>query len=113
MKCVVPAVLVAITCLGLLTIPKHVHTTRGALSGKVFTVSQVLTGLAQSPHRWQGRTVLVRGWLQTYCWPRKGCRSFILSEWAPGPAARPTELRLNMEPDNPLVAVAGHMRSVS
>jgi hypothetical protein len=76
---------------------------------KVFTVSQVLTGLAQSSHRWQGRTVLVRGWLQPYCWPPKGCRSFILSEWGPGPGGRPSELRLNMEPDNPLVALARHM----
>ena len=109
MKRVVPAVLMAITYLGLVTILKYVHTTRGALPGKVFTVSQVLTGLAQSSHRWQGRTVLVRGWLQPYCWPPKGCRSFILSEWGPGPGGRPSELRLNMEPDNPLVALARHM----
>ena len=109
MKRVVPAVLMAITYLGLVTILKYVHTTRGALPGKVFTVSQVLTGLAQSSHRWQGRTVLVRGWLQPYCWPPKGCRSFILSEWGPGPGGRPSELRLNMEPDDSLVALARHM----
>jgi hypothetical protein len=109
MKRVAPAVLVAITCLGLLTIPKHAHTTHGALSRTVFTVSEVLTGLAQSPRQWQGRTVLVRGWLQPYCWPPKGCRSFILSEWQPGPGGRPPELALNMKPDNPLVALARHM----
>jgi hypothetical protein len=109
MKRVVPAVLLAVTCLGLLTSPLYVHTASGRLSGHVFTVSQVLTGLAQSPHQWQGRTVLVRGWLQSYCWPPKGCRSFILSEWGQGPGGRPSELRLNMEPDNPLVALAHHM----
>ena len=70
--------LAAVLLLLLLAVSAFAVTHLGSTSGRVYTVDQVVSGLARHPSAWVGRTILVRG------------QALQATEWLPPSRVRPT-----------------------
>ena len=57
--------LVTLIALPLLGVAVLLPLVRGAPSGRVYTVREVVAGLAHRPSAWVGRVLLVRGWVRS------------------------------------------------